>query len=142
MADPFAPPSDTPRRSRVPTTATTPAPSYEPQPEPWQAPRDVADPASPGLFWTVAAVGVGLICLGSLIAFFTYMGDLDGEDVAPALFGVFGTIALALGLALAAVLQRGLSMGVRVALLLGAGYFAVSGNSFGVFAALARNPFF
>lgn len=94
------------------------------------------------MFWVVAAVGIGLICLGTLISFFTYMGDLDGEDVAPALFGVFGGIALAVGLALAAVLQRGLSTGIRVALLLGAGYFAVSGSSFGLVAALASNPFF
>jgi hypothetical protein len=130
VADPFAPPAEPTRRRGAPADTTASAPAYR------------SEPAHPGMFWVVAAVGVGLICLGTLVSFFTYMGDLDGEDVAPALFGVFGTIALAVGLALAAVLQRGLSTGIRVALLLGAGYFAVSGNGFGLFAALASNPFF
>lgn len=142
MADPFAPPSDTPRR-RAPAAAA-PVPPYEPEPAAWQEPRerrDVADPAHPGLFWVVAAIGVGLLCLARLFAFFTYVGDLDGEDVAPAIFSVFGVIALAIGLALAAVLQRGLSTPVRVALMLGAGYFALSGDAFGLLASL-RGGFF
>jgi hypothetical protein len=140
VADPFAPPSDTPRtpRRRAPNEAP---PAYEPEPSRREV-RETRDPAHPGIFWVVAAIGIALICLGSLVSFFGYMGDLDGEDVAPAVFVVFGTIALALGLALAAVLQRGLSMGVRVALLLGAGYFAASGSGFGLLAMLCGNPFF
>jgi hypothetical protein len=143
VADPFAPPSDNPRR-RVPTAAK-PAPAYEPEPAAWAEPRESReprDPAHPGLFWVVAAIGVGLLCLGRLIAFFSYMGDLDGEDVAPAVFGVFGVIALAVGLALAAVMQRGLSTAVRAALILGAGFFAMSGDAFGLLASLSGSPCF
>ena len=142
MADPFAPPSDAPRR-RSPATAR-PVPAYEPEPGPsaWAEPQAPRDAAHPGLFWVVAAIGIGLLCLGRLLAFFTYVGDLDGEDVAPAVFGVFGILALATGLALAAVLQRGLSTPVRAALMLGAGFFALSGDAYRFLAALSGNPFF
>ena len=139
MADPFAPPSDAPRRR---STAAKPAPAYEPEPAAWSEPRQARDPAHPGLFWVIAAIGIGLLCLGKLMSFFTYVGDLDGEDVAPAVFGVFGTIALAVGLALAAVMQRGLSTPVRVALILGAGFFAMSGDAYGLLASLSSSPFF
>ncbi|HJQ93851.1 MAG TPA: hypothetical protein VJ874_06155 [Candidatus Thermoplasmatota archaeon] len=100
------------------------------------------DPAHPGLFWVVAAIGIGLLCLGRLLSFFSYVGDLDGEDVAPAVFNVFGVLGLAVGLALAAVLQRGLSTGVRAALILGAGFFAMSGDAYGFLASLSGSPFF
>lgn len=107
MADPYAPPHDSGR-----------------------------EPAHPGPFWLVAAVGIGLVVLGRIVLFFTNVGDLDGELVTPALFEALGVAALAVGLALAAVLQRGLSTGVRVALLLGAGYFAVSSSPFGILSSL------
>ena len=139
MADPFAPPTDAPRRRPRSVPVADPAPAYEPAPSAGSGPRD---PAQPGLFWVVAAIGVGLVCLGTLLSFFSYVGDLDGEDVAPAVFNVFGSIALSVGLALAAVLQRGLSTGIRTALLLGAGYFAIGGGGFGVLARLSSNPFF
>lgn len=96
---------------------------------PWRRDRDTAheprtEPARLGLFWTVAAVGIGLLCLARLMLFFVVSDDLPDDQVAAALFGTLGLIALAVGLALAAVLQRGLSMPWRVALVLGAGYFA------------------
>ena len=112
MADPYAPPHDSGRQSSQ------------------QA-------AHPGTFWLVAAVGVGLILLARIVSFFTNVGDLDGKLVAPALFEVFGVAALAAGLALAAILQRGLSTGIRVALLLGGGYFALSSSPFGLLSRLS-----
>lgn len=134
-ADPFAPPSESSRRpraaSRRPVAPAEPAPSDAPARRP-----------SGGAFWIVAVVGIGLLCLAQVIQFFTYINDLDGEDVAPAIFGVFGTVALAIGLALAALLQRDLSAPVRAALLLGAGYFAASGGGFGLLAALTARSFF
>lgn len=151
MADPFAPPTEPARRRRTPAAAPPSpplaVPPYQPEaePEPWEAPRESrprSEPAHPGLFWVVAAIGIGLLCLGRLISFFSYMGDLDGEDVAPAIFNVFGTIALAVGLALAAVMQRGLSTAVRTALILGAGFFAMSGDAYGLLASLRSSPFF
>jgi hypothetical protein len=138
-ADPFAPPEDPPRRPRSAARgAPAPRPAAEPSPP---APPAAHEAAHAGTFWLVAAIGVGLLCLGHLVEFFTVVGDLDGKDVAPALFVVFGGIALAAGLALAALLQRGLSTPVRAALLLGAGYFASSGGGLGVLAALSRSPF-
>jgi hypothetical protein len=143
VADPFAPPSDAPRRRT--SAAARPVPAHEPEPAAWTEPRpsvEASEPAKPGMFWVVAAIGIGLLCLAKLFAFFTYVGDLDGEDVAPAVFSVFGAIALAVGLALAAVMQRGLSTAVRAALILGAGYFAMSGDAYGVLASLSNSPFF
>jgi hypothetical protein len=135
VADPFAPPSDVPRRRRAPSTAPAPtAPAYDLDPAMGSDPVDSAAPAHAGPFWLVAAVGVGLLCLGRLLLLLSYITDLEGEMVAPALFDVFGVLALAIGLALAALLQRGLSTGVRTALMLGAGYFAVSNNAFSFFA--------
>jgi hypothetical protein len=142
-ADPFAPPADPvrrPRAARRPAESAADADPYAAAPP--APPAEPREAAHAGTFWVVAAVGIGLLCLAQLIGLFTYMGDLDGEDVAPALFGTFGEIALAVGLALAALLQRGLSTPVRAALMLGAGYFASSGGSLGLLAAMMRSPFF
>jgi hypothetical protein len=136
VADPFAPPSDVPRRRRAPSAAPPPtAPAYDLEPAMGSDPVDrQAAPAHAGPFWLVAAIGVGLLCLGRLLLLLSYITDLEGEMVAPALFDVFGVLALAIGLVLAALLQRGLSTAVRAALMLGAGYFAVSNNAFSFFA--------
>jgi hypothetical protein len=146
MADPFAPPAERasvppPRRDPFaepgtrsasgqvypPMTGTAPPASPPPGPRP--------EPASPGVFWTVAALGVGLILLGRLILFFVTMDDMPDDYVAPSLFTTFGVIALSGGLALAGVFQRGLNITWRIALLLGAGYFAVSGDGLSLFTA-------
>lgn len=137
MADPFAPPADTPRTPRSrradlappPPAAPPPAPvttyggTATPPPANWSEPAR-PEPARPGVFWTVAAAGVGLLCLAHLLRFFVLVDDIPDEQVAPSLLGILGVIALAAGLALAALLQRGLTVPWRIALLLGAGYFA------------------
>ena len=131
MADPFAPPSDVPRRRRAPAAAPAPTvPAYDLDPALGSDPLDRAAPAHAGPFWLVAAIGIGLLCLGRLLLLLSYITDLEGEMVAPALFDVFGVLALSVGLALAALLQRGLTTGVRAALMIAAGYFAVSNNVF------------
>jgi hypothetical protein len=150
MVDPYAPPTDDAPRS-TPATAFAPVPELNSpaapplhdtlrRPErPERTWRDRLDrdrgldreartePARPGLFWTVAAIGVGLLALGRLVLYFAVADDLPGDRNAPALFGVLGVIAVSAGLALAALLQRGLSMPVRTALMIGAGFFAAFG---------------
>jgi len=139
MTDPYAPPAD-------PVAATT-STTYAPRPETpapydpttYESPRERrlrherdrdrprAEPARLGPFWTIAAVGVGLLCLARLVLFFAVSGGLPGNQVAGGLFAVVGLIAVAAGLA-CAVLQRGLATPWRIALLLGAAYFASVGG--------------
>jgi hypothetical protein len=142
MVDPYAPPTEGP--ARPPTAYTTGATgltqeTYDRPVERYETPRERRlrhehertherpEPARPGLFWAVAAVGVGLLCLARLLAYFAIQDTLPNDQVAPALFGVLGVLALSAGLALAAVLQRGLQVSWRIALILGAGFFAVVG---------------
>ena len=114
----------------APGWATTSEPGRDPLREPAPVHRDVprneSPPVTPGPFWIVAGLGIALLCLGSLVRFFAVIDDIPDEQVAAALFAILGVIALAIGLALAAILPRGvpLALGLRVALLLGAGYFA------------------
>jgi hypothetical protein len=154
MVDPYAPPRESANRplrpapgvepyvpSNVTRTGASPGSqtyqqTYEAPPlhetprdrdRPWR--RDETheprtEPARPGLFWTVAAVGIGLLCLARLIVFFAVSNDLPDEQVAPAFFATLGVITLSAGLALAALLQRGLAIPWRIALILGSGYFA------------------
>jgi hypothetical protein len=89
------------------------------------------EPAHPGLFWSIAAIGIGLLGLARLLLFFATSGNVPANQVAAGLFGVIGLVALSVCLACAAVLQRGLATPWRIALLLGAGYFAVVGLGFG-----------
>lgn len=90
-------------------------------------------PATPGLFWILAAAGIGLLCMAHLIQYLAALDDLPDEQVAPGLFAVLGVILLCVGLALAALLQRSLATGHRIALLLGAGYFAAQAASWMAF---------
>ena len=143
MVDPYAPPLNDPPRS-TPATAFAPVPETTAPPvvhehDPVRRPerpawRDRAErddvrtePARPGLFWTVAAIGIGLLALGRLILYFAVADDLPGDQGAPTLLAVLGGVTLSAGLALAALLQRGLSMPVRTALMVGAGFFAIAG---------------
>ena len=153
MVDPYAPPQDTAARPPRPAPvaepyrpsasgqvyeqtypATGPTPVYDTDRDrhrPWRRhdahdePR--AEPAHLGLFWTVAAVGIGLLALSRLMLFFVLQDDLPNEQVASALFATLGVIALSVGLCLAGLLQRGLATPWRIALLIGAGFFAVAG---------------
>ncbi|HJQ93853.1 MAG TPA: hypothetical protein VJ874_06165 [Candidatus Thermoplasmatota archaeon] len=96
-----------------------------------------AEPAHLGVFWTVAAVGIGLLALARLMLFFVLQDDLPGDQVASALFATLGVTALSVGLCLAGLLQRGLATPWRIALMIGAGFFAVAGAfPFGGFGAL------
>ena len=167
MVDPYAPPQDSPSRPPRPAPVAEPyAPSaggqvyeqaypetykpeaYRPAHEtsrerdrPWRRhdahdePR--AEPAQLGLFWTVAAVGIGLLALARLMLFFVLQDDLPNDQVASALFATLGVISLSAGLCLAGLLQRGLATPWRIALMIGAGFFAVTGAfPFGGFGAL------
>lgn len=154
MADPYAPPMDSPPPR--PATATRPegglveeyaAPPAVNEPlrrreRPWREARfereqdrdrdhdrdrPRAEPARPGMFWVIAAIGIGLLCLARLVLFFAMADELDGDISAAALIATVGVVTLSVGLALAAVLQRGLATPWRIALLLGAGFFAVVG---------------
>jgi hypothetical protein len=150
MVDPYAPPQDTAGRPARPAPYAEPyvptagsqvyQQTYEAPPphdasrdrdRPWR--RDAHDheprtePARLGLFWTVAAVGIGLLALSRLMLFFVLQDDLPGEQVASALFATLGVIALSVGLCLAGLLQRGLATPWRIALMIGAGFFAVAG---------------
>jgi hypothetical protein len=149
MVDPYAPPREAPSRphrpspsvepyvpSNVAGTGTAYQQTYEAPPlhetprerdRPWRrsdAHEPRTEPARPGLFWVVAAIGIGLLCLARLMVFFAVSDDLPDEQVAPAFFATAGVITMAAGLGLAAILQRGLAVPWRIALLLGAGYFA------------------
>jgi hypothetical protein len=158
MPDPYAPPQDSPSRGSTAGYAPTPlTQTYEPAP-PYESPRSRHDrpwrdnardnardsaryearpePARPGMFWVIAAVGVGILCLARLLLYGAVAGDLPGDRVAPALFGVLGLVTLSIGLCLAAVLQRGLATSWRIALLLGAGFFASVGAWDGLAGAL------
>lgn len=145
MVDPYAPPAEGPAPARP---MASPGQAYETDDRPYdryeryETPRDRrvrhererthdheprTEPARPGLFWAVAAIGIGLLCLARLVGFFAVVNALPNAQVAPGLFAVLGAIGLSAGLTLAAVLQRGLSVPARVALLLGGGFFAVVG---------------
>ena len=141
MADPYAPPQDSPGRPARPAPVAEQAypeayqapvrETYRERERPWRRhdahdePR--AEPAHLGLFWTVAAVGIGFLALARLMLFFVLQDNLPGEQVASALFATLGVIALSLGLCLAGLLQRGLATPWRIALMIGAGFFAVAG---------------
>lgn len=142
MVDPYAPPTEGPV-TRTPTYGANAGAQYETSFErPYEGyetprerrvrrehdrPRDRHEPANPGLFWAIAAIGVGLLCLARLVVFFAIVNTLPGSQVASGFFAVAGAIALSAGLTLAAVLQRGLPIPARIALLLGGGFFAVVG---------------
>lgn len=157
MTDPFAPPAEgAPSRRHDLPRDTTPRPYapmgatgtvYEPpaatrveeerdarwrrhheREDRWRHERDMPQPARPGLFWVVAGIGVGLLLLARLVLYFSIVDELDDDLDAPALFGVLGVVALSAGLALAGLLQRGLAIPWRIALVVAAGFFAVVGG--------------
>jgi hypothetical protein len=152
MVDPYAPPQDSSARPSRPAPVAEPyrpstsgqvyeqtypasaSPVYDTHRDrdrPWRRheahdePR--AEPAHLGLFWTVSAVGIGLLALSRLMLFFVLQDDLPNDQVASALFATLGVIALSIGLCLAGLLQRGLATPWRIALMIGAGFFAVAG---------------
>ncbi|HUR25742.1 MAG TPA: hypothetical protein VM327_07000 [Candidatus Thermoplasmatota archaeon] len=134
-AEPYTPASSTPGQAYQQTYPETypPAPVHDTardRDRPWRrgdAHEPRTEPAHLGLFWTVAAVGVGLLALARLMLFFVVQDNLPNEQVASALFSTLGVIALSVGLCLAGLLQRGLATPWRIALMIGAGFFAVAG---------------
>lgn len=144
MVDPYAPPMDAPAPSRTATGyAPTPLTQTYDRPPAAEPPRRRerawhdrdrdrehearSEPARPGLFWVVAGIGIGLLCLARLFLYFAVADTMAGDVSASAFMAVLGVVTLSVGLALAALLQRGLATSWRIALMLGAGFFAVVG---------------
>lgn len=124
----------------VPVAGTRPLPTRPTTATAWRDDRDTRDdhrmrdrvnlePARPGPFWIVAGIGIGLVLLARLVWYFTVAGDLPDGLETPTLFSVLGVITLSAGLALAGLLQRGLATPWRIALVLGAGFFALAGDA-------------
>ncbi len=91
---------------------------------------------NPNLWWFIAAGGIGLVLVATLIAFFNGFGEppMADEDKAPAIFMLLGYLAFVGALALMAALQTAWSFGARAAMLLGAGFFALTtGGALGRF---------
>ncbi len=138
MADPSTPqdPFSASRTTRVrarPENAGTGAapwsapPGPEPKPRPDAGGRAYAFPAADGmLWWAVAAAGVGLLLLARVV-FVLGEGNVADDAQGAAVVAALGRVALGGGLAAAALLQRQLAMGLRLALLLGAAFVAVWG---------------
>lgn len=112
--------------------STTEHPERDPlrdaPPRPAEVARHDPPPATPGMFWILAAAGIGVLLLAHLIHYLAVLDDIPDEQVAPGLFAIIGLSLLCVGLALAALLQRGLSVPARIALLLGSGYFAMTAS--------------
>ncbi|MEA3143481.1 MAG: hypothetical protein QOG31_805 [Thermoplasmata archaeon] len=73
-----------------------------------------------GLWWLVAAAGIGLFVLAFVIAFF------DGRNhTAAAVFAMLGFVALETGLTVAALMGVRWPWGARVALMVAAAFFAI-----------------
>ncbi len=85
--------------------------------------------ASGNVWWWVAAGGIALVLLAYVISFFNNFDTIQDEDKASAVFQMFGFVGFTGAVALMAVLQASWPMGIRVALLLGAGYFTMMGVS-------------
>jgi hypothetical protein len=79
-----------------------------------------------GVWWLVAAVGIGLLVLAYIVAFFDRT-----THTAAAVFALLGFIAVEVGLTLTALLANGWSWGARVALMLAAALLAIRAVGFG-----------
>ncbi|HUR61810.1 MAG TPA: hypothetical protein VM286_05535 [Candidatus Thermoplasmatota archaeon] len=84
------------------------------------------DRAGLGLWWLVAAVGIGLLVLAYVVAFF----DRTNHSAA-AVFALLGFIVVETGLTLTALLAAGWPWGARVALMITAALLAVRAVGFG-----------
>lgn len=99
----------------------TPAPSpYAPSPATARPARNL--PAD--LWWLVAAAGVGILALARVVAYFD-----SGNQTGAAFLAMLGSVAVVVGMALAAALGKALPWGVRAALLIAAAYFS---SGFGI----------
>jgi hypothetical protein len=79
-----------------------------------------------GIWWLVAAVGIALLVLAYVIAFFDRT-----THTAAAVFALLGFIAIEAGLTLSALLVPGWSWGPRVALMITAALLAIRAVGFG-----------
>jgi hypothetical protein len=76
-----------------------------------------------GVWWVVAAAGVGVLVLASVIAFF----DRSSHSAA-AVFSLLGYVILQVGLVLSTLMGVRWPWGARIALLLGAAFLALRGG--------------
>lgn len=94
----------------------------------WQEPQARTGNGVPAnLWWWLGAVGVLLAVLAFIIEFFTNFSDFDGDQMAPAIFRMLAFVLVTSSLALMAALQTTWSLPARIACLIAAGYFTMSG---------------
>ncbi|HUR64074.1 MAG TPA: hypothetical protein VM241_06310 [Candidatus Thermoplasmatota archaeon] len=73
--------------------------------------------------------GLALVALARVVAFAGNLSRVPSDQMMPDIFYLTGYLAMAGGMAAAAVWHRNLSGGARVALLIGAGYFLFTGGA-------------
>lgn len=109
---------------------------YTPHADPMPIDRDPMDRPSRtmawdrvglGLWWLVAAVGIGLLVLAVVVAFFDGNRTHSGAQV----LALLGFVAVEAGFILTSLLVAGWSWGARVALMVTAALLAVRAASFG-----------
>lgn len=81
-----------------------------------------------GFGWLVI-IGLGLVGLGTVLAFAMDLDEVPDEDVGPALLRGLGTLAVAGGLAGAGLFARELALTIRTALVIAGAYFLLAGSS-------------
>jgi hypothetical protein len=86
------------------------------------------DRAGGGIWWLVAAVGIGLLVLAAIIGFF----DGNRTHTAAQVFGLLGFVCIEAGLTLSALLGTTWSWGARVALMVAAAIIALRGGTVGL----------
>lgn len=79
-----------------------------------------------GMFGWILLLGLAMVGLGALITFSSGLGDMQGEDVLPALLRGLGTLAVAAALAGAGLFAKELAISIRTALLIAGSYFLLS----------------
>ncbi len=82
-----------------------------------------------GLWGWLVIVGFGLVALARIISLLAHFDDIDGADRAPALFSVLGAILLSGALVGAGLFMRAISLGIRVALVLGGSFLLLNDHS-------------
>jgi len=105
------------------STQTGPAPNTTTNPAETQ--MAWMDRVQGGLWWVVAAAGVGLLVLATVIGFF----DGNRPHTAAQVFGLLGYIGVEAGLTLCALLAPAWPAGARAALMIAAALLAVRTGS-------------
>lgn len=81
-----------------------------------------------GFGWLVL-IGLGLVAIGTVLAFAVDVDQLSDGEVGPAFLRGFGTLAVAAGLAGAGLFARELALPIRTALVIAGAYFLLAGSS-------------